>query len=370
MNELPTNDLFLLNSLQGDCVDRLSEANFDVGVLRPFRWKDRNWVTLQNGHDDNGDPKTRTIVTNTPATLTKDQWEAIDDKLVPIARQRLQFVARLEAAGLTRNIPGGMGVTVLPYQMISDSGSAQLNMDPVVDAEGDRPLVDIVNLPLPIAQSQFGFTARELAVSRHRGAGGSAINLDLSQGENSARKVGELTEQLFIGTGSTYTYGGGTVYGLINFPYRTTKTLTNPNTGGWTPQVLVSEVIDMIALANANGFYGPFELFYSSNWMEIMENDFSTAKGDLTVGERLARIKSISDMTQLDYLRESTHYDIVLVQMSSDVIQVVNAMSFTPLQWDTHGGMKKNYKMMQIKIPQFYRNYNGTSGIVHGSIAV
>lgn len=369
MNELPTDDYFVLNGLQGDSLDRLTDANFDVGVLRPYRWKGRNWVTVQNGVDDNGDPKFKSMVTNAVATLTRDQWLEIDAKLIPIARQRLQFVNRLEAAGLTRNISGGMGVSVLQYQMISDSGSAQLNMDAVIEAEGDRPLTDIVNLPLPIAQAQFGFTARDLAISRNRGAGGAAINLDLSQGENSARKVGELTEQLAIGTGSTYTYGGGTVYGLINFPYRTTKTLTLPTSGGWTPQVLVNEVINMVSLANANGFYGPFELFYGSNWMEIMENDFSTAKGDLTVAERLSRIKSIGAMTQLDYLR-STYYDLVLVQMTSDTVQMVNGMSFTPLQWDTHGGLKKNYKIMQIKVPQFYRNYNGTSGIVHGSIVI
>lgn len=367
MNEIPNSDLFVLNGLHGEAVDRLASANFDPGVLRPFLHNGRSYVTLQNGYNDHGEMTYKTVPINNAATLTKDQWEEVDQKMIPIARQRLQFVAELESAGLVNNISGGMGVSVLQYQMISDSGSAQLNMDAIAEAQGDRPLTDIVNLPLPIAQARFGFTARELAVSRHRGPGG-AINLDLSQGANSARKVGELTEQLFIGTGDTYTYGGGTVYGLINFPYRTTFTITAPTASGWTPQVLVNEVIQMVKTANGNGFYGPFQLFYGPNWMDVLESDYSTLKGSDTLLERLGRVKSISKIMQLDYLNRA-YYDMVLVQMSPDTVQVVNGMGFTPLQWDSNGGMKKNYMMMQIKIPQFYRNYNGTTGIVHGSNA-
>ena len=55
--------------------------------------------------------------------------------------------------------------------------------------------------------------------------------------------------------------------------------------------------------------------------------------------------------------------------MSSDTVQSVDGMPLTPLQWDSHGGLRKEYKMMQIKVPQFYRNFNGTCGIVHGSVA-
>jgi hypothetical protein len=365
--ETTERDLFVLNGLQGESVDRLAEFDHDPGVLRPFRWKDRNWVTISNGRDDNGEPLTKTILTNAVATLTPDQWELIDSTLIPVARQRLQFVSRVEAAGLRRVVPNGMATPVLTYQMISDSGQAQLNMDAVVDAQSDRPHTEPVSMPLPIAQAQFHFTTREVAVSRRAGRGGS-FPLDLSQATNSARKIGELTERLFIGTGDTYTYGGGTVYGLINFPYRSTRTLTNPTTGGWTPHVLVSEVIAMIKQANDNGFYGPFEVFYSPNWMEVMENDFSTAKGSDTTIERLSRIKSISQLTQLDYL-DRAYYDLVLVQMSSDTVQSVDGMPLTPLQWDSHGGLRKEYKMMQIKVPQFYRNFNGTCGIVHGSVA-
>lgn len=367
MNDTPQSDYFLLNSVQGEAVDRLADAGFDPGVLRPFRFNGRNWITLQNGLNENGEMTYRTVVTNAAATLTKDQWEEIDGRMIPIARQRLQFVADLESAGLVNNVSGGMGVTVLQYQMISDSGSAQLNMDAVAEAEGDRPLTDIVNLPLPIAQARFGFTARELAVSRRVGVGGS-MPLDLSQGANSARKVGELTEKLFIGTGDTYTYGGGTVYGLINFPYRTTTTITAPTASGWSPATTVNEVIGMIKLANDNGFYGPWNLYHGPNWMNVMESDYSTLKGTNTLAERLKQIQSISAIKQLDYLNRA-NYDMVLVQMSPDTVQVVNAMGFTPVQWDSNGGMKKNYMMMQIKVPQFYRNYNGTTGIVHGASA-
>lgn len=369
--EVPESDQFLLNQVQGEMLERLTEANFDLGVARPYKWKGHNWVTRCVGVDDNGDPVHKPFITNAPATLTRDQWEMVDEALIPIPRQRLQFVADLEAAGMVRNIPNGMAIPILKYQMVSDSGSAQLNMDPIAEVEGDRPLVDEVGLPMPISQGGFNFNFRELVVSRRAGPAGS-FPLDLTQGQNTARKIGEMTERIFLGNWDhTFGYQGSTVYGLLTFPYRTTVTLTPPTAPGWTPAVTVAEIIGMISVANANGFYGPWRLYHGANWMIPFESDYSTAKGSDTLIDRITRIKSISGIRQLDYLSAGgrTNYDLILVQMSSDVIQVVNGMPFTPLQWDSHGGMKKHYKMMQIKVPQFYRNMNGTSGIIHGASA-
>jgi len=367
MNEL--NDLFMLNAAAGPSVDRLQESGFDVGVLRPFRYNGRSWNTLTLGTDDNGDVVTDTVLTNAASTLTLRQWEEIDNTLIPVARQRLQFVRRLEEAGLVHSVAGGMGVPTITYQMVSDSGTAQLNMDAIVPVQKDRPLTDSVVLPLPIAQSDFGFNLREMRTAARMNRNGPVMQLDLAQGVNSARKIGELTERLFLGTGGTYTYGGGTIYGMINFPFRSTKVLTSPLAGGWTPSLLVSEVLSMIKIANTNGFYGPFELFHGPNWLEVMNNDYSLIKSDLTTLDRLGKLQGISQITQLDYL-DRAFYDLVLVQMTADTLQVVNAMPPTPLQWETHGGLRREYKIMQIKVPRFYRNYNGTAGIVHGSVAV
>lgn len=362
-------DYILNGQTHGSLADMLAASDFDPGAARPFLHKNRSWMTLQNGLNDSGEMTFRTVeLHNAVATLTLDQWKQIDSTLVPVARQRLQLVREVEAAGLTYNVPGGMGTTVLQYQAVSDTNDAQMNMDAIVDAENDRPLFDLTSMPLPIINKEFSFTARELAVSRRESAGRGAAPwpLDLGNAENAARKIGEFAEKLFIGTGSTYSYGGGTVYGLINFPSRITKTLTAPTAPGWNPNTLVSELSDMVKLANDSGFYGPFTAFYGPNWTPYFDLDYSTAKGDDTVFERVGRTRSINKWVQLDYLNRA-NFDIVLVQMTSDVIQSVNFMPLTSIQWDTHGGLKKNYKVMLGKVPRFKRTYAGTTGIVHGA---
>jgi hypothetical protein len=43
-------------------------------------------------------------------------------------------------------------------------------------------------------------------------------------------------------------------------------------------------------------------------------------------------------------------------------------MEITTLQWETHGGMMQNFKVMAIMVPQIRGDFNGNTGIVHGSV--
>ncbi len=363
-------DYILNGQIHGEAADRLAMSDWDVGHLRPFLWKGRSWVTVTNGYDDNGEPKLETIPAgiNNAATLTDLQWQLIDDKITPVARQRLQLVSMMEAAGMVYNVPGGPGNMVLLTQSISDTNDAQMNMDAVVDAENDRSLLDLSGIPLPITNKEFFFTARELWASRNRGRAQTSAPLDLTNAANAARKIGEFTEKLFIGTGGTYTYGGYTLYGLINYPYRFTKTITAPTASGWSPAVTLQEVLEMVTTLQDNGFFGPYSVLYGRNWMKYFENDYSTQKGDNTVLDRLRRVSGISSFQQLDYLNRA-NFDLIVMQMTEDVVRVVNAMPLTTVQWDTHGGMRKYYKLMKIQVPQFRRTYAGTTGYIHGASA-
>jgi len=71
------------------------------------------------------------------------------------------------------------------------------------------------------------------------------------------------------------------------------------------------------------------------------------------------------DVRTLDYLAS---YSIILVQFTSDVIRMVNAMPITTLQWETNGGMLVHFKVMTIQIPQPRSDYNTRCGIVLGTV--
>ena len=254
-----------------------------------------------------------------------------------------------------------MGKTVLQTQSQSDISEADISMNGIKEARNDRPEFDLTNLPLPIIHKDFHLFARELQASRN---GDSP--LDTTTAELAGRRVAELAEQLTIGTYGTYKFGGGLIYGLVNFPSRLTQELTNPTDTGWTGKTLVREVLAMKQKSQNALHYGPWILFNSPAWDEYLDDDYSEDKGDNTLRERIAKIKDIADVITLDDL---TGYQMVLVQLTADVIREVIGMDITTLQWESHGGMQINFKVMAIMVPQIRADFNGNTGVVHGTAA-
>lgn len=350
-------DFILNGQSHGSVADTLMACNFDPCVLRPYIGYDgRSYVTMGTGKTKDGKPEYRSIVRNTTATLRKDDWIQLDTAVIKAAKPRLQVVADLRAAGLTYTIPNGMGKTVLQHQTQSDIGDAIISMDGIRQGDADRPHYDLTNLPLPIIHKDFQFSAREVAASRN---GGSP--LDTASAELAARKVAEEIEKLTIGEVSAYTYGGGTIYGMSNYTHALTQSLTTPGTNATT----VAEVLAMIQQSTNNGYYGPWMLYYSPGWGAYMGADYSTSKGDNTLLDRLKKINGLIDVKQSDYLSDTA---MLLVQMTSDVARIVIGMDITTVQWESHGGMQLNFKVMAIMVPQLRCDFSNQTGIVYGSV--
>lgn len=344
---------FILNGqASGDVASVLMANNFQVGALRPYVGADgRTRITVNDG----GKPKT--IVLNTTATLRKEEWIQFDRAVIKAAKQRLRVVADLRAAGLQYTIPNGLGKTVLEHETQSDIGPATTSMTGVREGPRDRPEYNLRSMPLPIIHKDFSFPVRQLAASRE---GGSP--LDTTMGELAARRVAEEVEKLTLGESSEFQYGGGYVYGLKNFPDALGKSLTAPTGSNGSTTVL--EVLAMTKLSMDNGYYGPWMLYYSPAWTEYMGADYSDAKGDDTLKERIARIDGIMDVRQADYLTGTT---LLLVQMTPEVARMVMGLDITTVQWETQGGMMLNFKVMTIQVPQVRSDHTNQTGIVVGA---
>lgn len=343
-------------ALSGSPADMLLAANGDHNVLRPFIGHDgRSYVTRINKAG-----LAETVLTNTHATLRKDDWKVLDDAIVKAAMERLRLVADLRAAGLTFSIPQGMGKTILETETLGDVNDAVISMDGLRESPDDRPESELTNLPLPITHKDFMFSARQILASRN---GGSP--LDTTSAEMSARKVSESVEQLTLGRISQYTWGGGTISGLTNFGSRITYTLTTPvGAGAAVGANLLADVILMRAASVAKFHYGPWMMYVSPSWDAYLDTDFKAAS-DKTIRERVSAVNGISGIRTLDFMQ---NYDIILVQMTSDIVRMVMGMDITTLQWDTKGGMQKNFKVMAIMVPQLRADFNGNTGIVHGTV--
>ena len=342
--------------LSGEPADRLLAANGDINVLRPYIGHDgRTYIT----HVSPMGLVENQCVSNVTATLRKDDWKLLDDAAVAAATQRLKLANYLRGKGLTFTIPQGMGKTILETETIGEVNDAAISMDGLRESEDDRPEFDTGSLPLPITHKDFQYSARQILVSRNGGSPLDTTTVDLS-----SRKVAESVEKFCLGRLSTYTFGGSSAYGLLNFPSRMTRTITAPTAAGWTGTTLMNDVIAMRQQSVNTGYhYGPWVMFVAPAWDTYLDRDFKAAS-DRSIRERVASINGISDIITLDYMQNN---DILLVELQSNVVRLVIGMDLTVVQWDTNGGMKKNFKIMTIVVPQVRADFNSRTGIVHGS---
>lgn len=384
---------FVLNGQGNGEVGRvLGEMRYEAGMLRPYI--DSNGdrcVTINTGRlvmdNKTGDyvPKLAKVriqdlqsrgifhpVFNATSLRFRD-WIEMDRVVIKAARTRLRAWADLEAA----NSYGGfnaMGKMTLEYEAMSDPGSAVVDMDAIATGRNDSPLFNLRSIPLPITHSDFFFSERRLAISRN------STPLDTTMAEAAARRVAEMVEQTTIGVVTGVTYGTqssgygahtgtSTVYGYTNFPNRLTKTNMTVPTGS-NPEATVADFLTIRNTMYAQGFYGPFRVYTSTDWDAYLDNDYARLGGsnaNMTLRDRLRKIEGISDIIRLDFLTST--FTMIFVQMTSDVARAINGMDITTVQWDEKGGMQHKFKVMCIKVPQLRYDYNGATGILHATTA-
>ena len=338
--------------LNGSVAQRLGATGFSAHALRPYIGTDGKPYVTQVV---NGELKAVPFIGN--ATLKKDEWKTLDQALLEARQRRMVGISDLESRGLVYNIPNGMGTTVLEWEDISDMNDAEVNMDGQNRAQNDRVEYDLSYLPLPITHKDFTIGARVLESSRTRG-----LPLDTTQVQLSALKVAEKLESyLFIGSGS-YTYGGGTIYGYMTHPDRNTGSLTaHWDDSAATGETMLDDIRAMKQALISARFYGPYGVYVPTNFETALDGDFK-AGSDKSIRQRLLEVGGIEFIKVSDFL---TADNVIMVQLTSDVVRIVNAMEMTTVEWDQQGGMILNYKVMAIKVPNLRSDQNDRCGVAH-----
>lgn len=339
----------------GSVASRFIKSGGDPYTMRPFEGKDGRPYILVN---HNGKMEA-VLATNADATLRHEEWIQIDETVQRVARERLNAVEDLRSRGLVYNIGNGMAKTVLLSQKSSDINDATISMDGLREGENDRPVYATEYLPLPIIHKDFSFSAREILASRN-----GNTPLDTSMVEEATRKCAETAEKLLLGSTTFATYGGGTIAGYTNFSSALTQNLDDPSDSAWVATTLLESVLGMIQQAQNAHYYGPYMLYIAPSWTKYFGEDFKTYS-DKSVRQRLLEIDNLEGIKTLDFM---SNYDMILVQMTSNVIRMVVGMDFMTLQWETNGGMLVHFKIMGIMVPQLRADYNGNTGIVYGSV--
>lgn len=387
----------------GPVANALAEARFDPGMYRPYmdhtghkcitiNTGKTKWNPEKNKGAGGYDPISENVrvkdfrdatgidlpVFNATA-LRKEEWIMLDRRLTMVQRQRLRAWADLSAAANFGGFDGFAKMT-LEYEAMSDPGEAVVDMDGLTEGRNDAPVFKLRSVPLAITHSDFWLSSRKLAISRNTGT-----PLNLTLGEAAARRVAEMVEKTLIGTvtgthygtvstGPTAHDGNSQAYGYTNFPQRQIKTdLTTPT--GSNPDDTLLDILEMRDLMYAANFFGPFMLYHGTDWDVYLDNDYGVINGtgygfapNKTLRNRIREVEGIMDVRRLDFLTSSTNpFTLLMVQMTSEVAEAVNAMAITPIQWETKGGFQLNFKVMSIQVPLLKFDYNENCGIVHAT---
>jgi len=292
----------------------------------------------------------------TQDVLRKNEWISFDQKVVEVARRRLVAVGDLMAAGLTYDVPNALGVTKVEWETISDLGDATISMSGISQGQNDRPDFQLQSVPLPIIHKDFQISIRGLEASRNLG-----MPLDTTQAELASRIVAERIE--------TMLFAGSNVAGTTNKIFGYT-TQTNRNTGSvtatWvtaTGEQILTDLLAMINRANVDNMFGPYMLYVPIAVYSKMGNDFK-ANSDKSI---LSRLKELPQIIDIKPTVDLAGTNVILVQLTSDVVDMIDGIQPTMVMWESHGGMLLNFKVLAVMVPRVKSDRETQSGIVHYS---
>lgn len=292
----------------------------------------------------------------------------LDRAVVEVGLQRLTLVADLLAAGLTYPLTDPLSVAQIEWNSTNKIGAAQRTMNPSARGENKLPIVSPNRLPIYLTTDEFEIDIRTLRTSQRVGT-----PLDTSMARQCTRAVNEAIEDAAINGATTLDgqdlkVAGYTAPGLLNAPNAEAQTLT---TAAWSTvpvgSTVFNETMLMIAKLQANRKYGPFRLYVPTNVGNGLDADYNSTNNaqGLTIRQRILQIEGLQAVRVADMLPTNK---VVLVQMTSDVVDIVVGQPPTVIPWTSLDGFSIHNLIMAIMIPRVRSDYNGDSGICVGTL--
>lgn len=341
-------------------------------AMRPYiatqgRYAGHPVITVNTGQmDTSGNPVYAERPINTNATLRKDEWIDLEDQILEAARERLVIVDDLQSAGLTYNV-GGLGTIISEWETASEITDAQITMDGETVNDKDRQAFGLNGVPIPIIQKDFTIGERMLLASRQRGA-----SLDVTTGTEAARSVARRSEQMvFFGANIGASNSAGNSYsipGLTTFDDRETFTISDWSDTATpvTPETIFSEILQMVQkMETEQRSFGPFTLYIPGAYASRFREDFKEFS-DKTLMERVQDEDVISRVRVSDVLTDG---NVVMVEMNRRVLDLAVAADVTTVQWQSGSGFTNHFKTYAAWAPRLKSDFDGRSGIMHGSTA-
>jgi uncharacterized linocin/CFP29 family protein len=289
----------------------------------------------------------------TNGILQRDEWKAFDSRIVDTAREKLIVVGDLISRGLTYRLKNALGVMQLDWDVITDIDAAEVTMSGLPQAAKDTYDYSTVSMPIPIIHKEFQLNLRTVEAARRNGRA-----LDTTHAEMATRKVAEKVESIVF-NGVTVAANNGTIYGLKNHANRNTGSVTAAVATA-TGEQIVADVNRAMGISISDNMEGPWILYWPRvSWTRLGE-DFK-ANSDKTIMSRLMELPGLLKIIPTSQLTVG----FLLVQASSETVQIIDGMQPTMVEWESKGGFELNFKVMSIMLPRVRADAVGQSGIVH-----
>ena len=302
----------------------------------------------------------------------------LDKAVVEVGMDRLSFVSDLIAMGLTYPLSDPLSVTQLEWYSSNKVGAAKRTMSPSARGENKLPAMLPNRLPIYLTTDNFELDIRTLKMSQRMG-----MPLDNNLAKQCTRSVNEAIEDAAINGATTLdgqdlAVAGYEAPGLVNAPNAETQNLT---AAAWSTApvgaTVFTEVQAMVAKLEGNKKFGPYHLYLPTNVNNAFDADYDTTSPSrgLTIRERILKIPQIKAIRMADMMPRGNGATppigakVALVQMTSDVVDIVTGQQPTIIPWTSLDGFTIYNLVMAIMVPRVRSDYNGDSGICIGTTA-
>ncbi len=317
----------------------------------------QSYIIVNTGKRDpkTGKPMYGKMKANASALLQYDEWKDIDRTVIAAGLQRMIGISDLRSRGLTHPL-GSIGTTISLWQTQADMTAANVSMSAITRGEKDTPAYDTAQVPVPIVHKEFSVELRRLEASRRMGEG-----IDVTGASIAGRLVAERSEQMLF-SGAAVVVDGNTIYGYTTHPKRNTVDLAeNWDLDATTGADILEDVQQMLAALRGDRMYGPYVLYIPGTYEGKLDNDYRD-NDERTIRQRILALQGIEDIRVTDFLADD---NVILVQMTRDVVDLAIAQDITTVQWSILGGMQEEFKVMAVWVPRIKADFDGRSGIAH-----
>lgn len=290
------------------------------------------------------------------AFLNQEEWEILDKAVYEMAKLQLGAYQDLVAARLTRK--SSLAAWYSKWRVASERIEANVTMDFRTRIDFDRTDKKTYGVPIPILSAAYTLGRRELLSARAAGQ-----QVETFEAEEAAAAVVEKAEDILINGDTSVVIAGNSIPGYRTLAARDTNTAAGYGGGDFgTIANITDTFLGMLTALAAKRFYGPFNCYIHSTQYHQMLAFYS----DGSVQTALARVESLPAIKSVkvnDLI--ATAGDLVMVQMSRNVVDLEIALTLENRRWEAPDGSAMFFVVMMSAVPRLKTDYEGNAGISH-----